>query len=168
VPSNVSAGSQQLIVKSPAGSSAAYSVTVNTTQPGLLAPSSFNIGGVQYVGALFSDGVTYVLPAGAISNVPSRAAKVGDTITIYGVGFGPVTPTTPAGQIAQGNTSLTTPVQFFLGGTQAAVPYYGLSPSYVGLYQFNVTVPNVASGNVKLTFNLGGTAGTQTLYVPVQ
>src|SRR5581483_2446852 len=98
VPSNVTPGQQQLVVKTPAGSSAAINVTVNNTQPGLLAPSSFKIGNVQYAGALFSDNKTYVLPAGAISGVPSRAAKAGDTITIYGVGFGPVSPSTSAGQ----------------------------------------------------------------------
>lgn len=168
VPFGLSTGAQPLIVKTPVGSTASYSVTVNATQPGLLAPPSFKIGGVQYAGATFADGTTFVLPSGAISGLTSRAAKAGDTITVYGVGFGPVTPATPAGQIAPSSTSLTAPVQFYFGQTQAAVTYYGLSPGSVGLYQFNLTVPTLPAGNVPLTFNLGGTAGTQTLYIPVQ
>jgi uncharacterized protein (TIGR03437 family) len=168
IPSNVAAGTQTLTVKTQAGTSANYSVTVNSVQPGLLAPGSFKINGTQYVTALFSDNTTYVLPTGAIAGVTSRPAKAGDTITIYGVGFGPVSPTIAAGQIATQSNNLTTPVQFFFNGTQAAAPYSGLSPNYVGLYQFNLVVPNVAAGNVPLTFNLGGTAGTQTLYLAVQ
>src|SRR5882762_2386684 len=55
VPSNVAPGSQQVIVTTAAGASTAYTVTVNQTQPGLLAPSSFAVGGKPYVAALFPD-----------------------------------------------------------------------------------------------------------------
>jgi hypothetical protein len=83
--------------------SAAYNITVNAVQPGLDAPPSFNIGGVQYVVALFADG-TYVLPEGAIAGLNSRPAQPGDEIVlygIYGIGFGPVTPDIPAGELVQ-------------------------------------------------------------------
>ena len=47
--------------------------------------------------------------------------------------------------------------------------YYGLSPGFVGLYQFNVVVPAVSNSDlVSLTFNLGGVAGSQTLYTAVR
>jgi uncharacterized protein (TIGR03437 family) len=49
------------------------------------------------------------------------------------------------------------------------VAYTGPAPGFTGLYQFNVTVPNIPDNPVTpLTFNLGGTAGTQTLYVAGQ
>src|SRR5207253_8484662 len=70
-PSTIATGPQQIVVSSAAGSSTAYDITVNLTQPGLLAPPSFNIGGKQYVVAQFSDG-TYVLPTNAIPGVSSR------------------------------------------------------------------------------------------------
>ena len=95
VPSNVATGSQPVIVTSAAGASTASTIAVNQQEPGLLAPSSFLVGGKQYVAALFSDGATFVLPPGAVAGVPSRRAQPGDTITLYGVGFGPVTPNTP-------------------------------------------------------------------------
>ena len=39
----------------------------------------------------------------------------------------------------------------------------------VGLYQFNVVVPNVSDSDaVPLTFNLGGVQGSQTLYTTVK
>jgi uncharacterized protein (TIGR03437 family) len=47
------------------------------------------------------------------------------------------------------------------------VEYDGLAPNYTGLYQFNITVPQVASGNQPLTFTVDGLDGSQTLYVAV-
>jgi len=168
VPSNVGTGPQNLTVKTAGSASTPLSITVNALEPGLLAPASFNIGGTQYVVAQFVDG-TYVLPEGAISGLASRPAKPGDTIVLYGVGFGPVTPEIPAGQIVQVANTLASPFAISIGGTPAIADYFGLAPSYVGLYQFNVVVPNVASsGAAPLTFTLDKAAGTQTLYVAVQ
>ena len=169
VPSNVGLGPQSLFVNSPTGSSAPYTITVNATEPGMVAPPSFNIGGRQYVAALFPDNVTFAIPPGAIPGVPSRQAKPGDIIVIYGVGFGPVTPDTPAGQIVQQQTDLVSPLQIFFGQTPATLKYQGLAPQQVGLYQFNVVVPNVGSNDATpLSFTLGGVSGTQQLYIAVQ
>ncbi len=169
VPSGIGTGSLPVVVTTASGSSSAYTVNVNLEQPGLLAPYAFAINGKQYVAALFSDGTTYVLPPGAISGVNSRRAKAGDVITLYGVGFGTVQPDIQAGHIASGTNSLTAAFHILFNGTEATVNYAGLAPAAVGLYQFNVVVPNVTSGDlIPLTFNLAGTAGSQTLYIPVQ
>ena len=169
VPSSVTAGSQPVVVTTPYGSTSSYSVNVSATQPGILAPASFVVGGKQYVAALFSDGVTFVAPPGAIPGVPSRQAKPGEVITIYGVGFGMVTPNIPAGQIVQQSNTVAVPVTFSFGGTAAISNYSGLAPTQVGLYQFNVAVPNVANSDlVPLTFTVNSTAvTTQTLYTAV-
>jgi uncharacterized protein (TIGR03437 family) len=169
VPSTVAPGPQSVVVTNAAGSSSAVTITVNPTQPGLLAPPAFAIGGRQYVTALFPDGATYVLPPGAIASLNSRRAKPGDAIILYGIGFGSVSPSTLAGQIAQGSTSLTSPVQVSIGGSPANLPYAGLAPGFVGLYQFNVVVPNIgASDAAPLTFTLNGVSGSQTLAIPVE
>lgn len=168
VPAGVSSGPQPLIVTTASGSSSPFTVNIVNAQPGLLAPASFNIGGTQYAVALFSDGVTYVLPPGSIPGVASQRAKPGDTITLYGIDFGPVNTFTAPGQIAQGQSTLAESFSVPLGGTQATVGYDGLAPNYVGLYQFNVTVPNVAaSDSVPLTFSLGGASSTQKLAITV-
>jgi uncharacterized protein (TIGR03437 family) len=168
VPSNVASGLQQVIVTVKNTNSAPVTVTVNATQPGILAPTSFNVGGKQYAVAVFSDGA-YVLPPGTIAGLNSRRAHPGDTITFYGVGFGPVIPSIPAGQIVQGNNSLSASFQISFGSSLAAVTYDGLAPSAVGLYQFNVVVPTIPnSDSVPVTFTLGGKAGTQTLFTSVQ
>jgi len=169
----VGTGPQSLVVTTATGtpnpqSSAPFTVNLVADNPGLLAPSSFKIGGTQYAVALFTDGA-YVLPTGAIPGITSRPAVPGDTITLYGVGFGPVVQLTPPGQLAQGQSQLALPFTLSIGGTSVgAPPYAGLAPDFVGLYQFNVVVPSVGAGNaVPLTFTLGGVTGTQTLALAV-
>jgi len=168
VPSNVATGTQRITLTTAIGTSAPYNITVDALEPGLLAPASFMVDGTQYVTAMFADG-TFVLPTGAISGINSRPAKPGDIIVLYGIGFGPVTPNIPAGQIAEESTALVSNLQMFIGGTSASLAYAGLAPSFTGLYQFNITVPNVpASTAVPLTFTLGGLTGPQTLNIAVQ
>jgi uncharacterized protein (TIGR03437 family) len=167
IPSNISSGIQLLTLTSGGNTSPLYQIVVRDTAPGLDAPASLNVGGTQYVAGILSDG-SYALPAGAVAGLASRPAKPGETILFYGIGFGPVTPNVPAGQIAEGQTTLAN-FSMSIGGAQATVQYAGLVPTFVGLYQFNVTVPQVSAGNaVPVTFTLNGVSGTQTLNIAVQ
>jgi hypothetical protein len=81
VSSDTPIGSQQLVVRSLAGTSAAYNVTINALQPGLLAPSSFNVKGTPYSVAVLPDG-NYAPAVGAIAGVASRPAKPGEIVTL--------------------------------------------------------------------------------------
>jgi uncharacterized protein (TIGR03437 family) len=166
VPSDAPTGLQQLTVTNAAGTSPPYNVTVNPTEPGLLAIPSFNINGIQYAVAMFTDG-DFALPAGVISGITSRPAQPGDALTLYGLGFGPVTPSMQAGRIVGQLNTLASNFTISLSGAAVSVQYDGLAPNYTGLYQFNITVPDIASGNAPLTFTLGGQSGTQTLYVAI-
>lgn len=162
-------GTQPLQVTTPNGASDPYSITVNMTSPQFLAPPAFKVNGKQYVAALFPDNVTFVAPAGAVSGATTRPAKAGDTVVLYGVGFGTVAPYVGAGEIAKQLASLTAPLEIQIGGVTAGVEYAGVAPGYVGLYQINVVVPNVPAGDaVPVTFSLGITKGTQTLYTAIQ
>jgi uncharacterized protein (TIGR03437 family) len=167
VPSHVATGSQPIIVTTLGGSSAPFSISVNSTEPGLLAPPAFNINGTQYAVALLP-GTIYVLPPDAISSVPSRRTLPGDTILLYGIGFGGVSDGTLAGVIDSGQNKIDASLDVAIGGATAQVAYAGLTPGFVGLYQFNVVVPDVpANDKTPLTFKLNGTAGTQTLYLAI-
>jgi uncharacterized protein (TIGR03437 family) len=169
VPSNVTTGQQQVVVKNAVGTSATYNVTVNATEPGLYAPSFLNVGGTQYAGATFTDFSTYVAPPGVSPLVSSQRATPGQTIVLYGVGFGTVTPNVPAGQIVSGANTLTSPVQVTIGGVSAPVAFQGLAAGSVGLYQFNITVPNIpANDKAPLVFTQNGATGTQKLFIAVQ
>jgi len=169
VPSAVPTGTQPVVVTSGSNVSPIppQTVTISATAPGLYAPQQLLTGGNQYVGALFPDFATWVLPPGAVTGFTSQRAKPGDTIILYGIGFGG---NLPAGQIEQG-TGDTLPAgsfQISFNGTAATVKYAGLAPEYVGLYQFNVVVPNIAANDLTpVTFTLGGVPGTQTLYTAI-
>ena len=164
-PGNLSAGPGELILTNSAGS-ADYSVNVLGQQPELLAPALFLINGLQYVGAILSDGVSFALPTGTPGGRPARP---GETITTYGIGFLSVTPGVPAGSIAPpGLSSLKLPFQILFNQTTATYTYAGLAPGFVGLYQFDIVVPKIPDNDaVPVTFSLGGTPGSQTLYIPV-
>ena len=169
VSSDAPTGAEPVTVTSANGTSDKFWLVVNPTAPGLLAPSSFVISGKQYVAALFADNATFALPVNAIPGVPSRPATAGDVLTIYGVGFGPVSGGFTAGTLVTGQNSITTPIQFTFGTTAATLTYEGLAPSLTGLYQFNVVVPKVAANSATpISFTLGGAKGTQTLYIATQ
>ena len=167
VPSGIPNGQQQVVVTTAGGTSIAYSINVNSVEPGLLAPPSFVLKGIQNVVAVFSNTLTFVLPVG-VSGVTTARARPGDALTLYGIGFGLVTPDLPAGQIAQQTAGLQMNFAITFGGVPAKVTYSGIGPGNVGLYQFNVIVPQVAaSDNVPVAFTLGGVASTQNLVIAI-
>jgi uncharacterized protein (TIGR03437 family) len=168
VPLNVSPGPQQITVTAPNGTSLPYTITVNVAQPGLCQGAQ--VGTNQYAAAVVNNTNTYVLPSSAnLAGVSFRPAHPGEIMSFFGNGFGAVIPSPNQGQIVQQMNQLATPLQVFFGQTQATVQYAGLAPGYLGLYQFNVVVPNVPdSDSVPVTFALGNFAGAPTLYTAVK
>ena len=75
----------------------------------------------------------------------TRPVKAGETLTLYGVGFGPTSPPVPAGKAFSGAAPTGTPVSVTIGGITAPVAFSGITQS--GLYQINITVPNAPSGD---------------------
>ena len=167
VPSGIATGNQKITVTTYGGTSAVYNIVTNAVEPGILAPPVFKFSAGQYAVALFPDNQTYVLPPGTTNSVPTARAKPGDTITLYGVGFGPVSPNIDAG-IVVGQSNTLPNFQASFGGVPATIQFAGLVQGSVGLYQFNVVVPKVpANDATPFTFNLGGSTGTQTLLIPI-
>ena len=77
----------------------------------------------------------------------SRQAQPGDILTLYGVGFGSVTPNIPAGQLPQQSNTLKLTFSVNFGSTPASVAYDGIAPGLAGVYQFNVVVPGIPASN---------------------
>jgi uncharacterized protein (TIGR03437 family) len=80
---------------------------------------------------------------------------------MYAIGLGPTTPAIASGQPAPADTLArlsATPVINFgggIGGTLATPFFAGLTPTYAGLYQVNVTIPaEVPKGVVNLSLVL--------------
>jgi uncharacterized protein (TIGR03437 family) len=162
-------GQVSVTLTSCGSTSAAFTATQNALAPGLLAPPGFLQNGKQYLVAQFQDG-TYVGDPKVIPGT-TRPAKPGELLTIYGIGFGDVkTPSgdiVPPGVAAPPSSSLVNPLKFSFGSTTANTQYAGLAPGAVGLYQINVTVPNVADGDAAINVTLNGVALPQTLLLAV-
>lgn len=167
IPEGVDAGEQTVTVATPEGTTLPYTVAVEASRPSFYTPPSFVVDGKRYVAALLSDG-SYALPSGAIDGVDSRPARPGETVVLYGAGFGPVDPASDVGRIVTQANTLVTPVHVSIGGVEATVLSQGLAPGKVGLYKFTVVIPAVDGGGaVPVTFTQNGVAGQQTLYMAV-
>ncbi len=166
VPDGIGTGNVSVQVVSPDGTSDPVVVSASQRSPALLAPPSFSANGKQYAAALFPDGA-FVGPPNLIAGAAFRPAQPGDTIILYGIGFGSGTPPVAAGLIDTQSTSLPN-MAVTMGGANATVSYAGLVAGYVGLYQFNVVVPSGVSGDALLNMSVDGVPAQQTLYLATQ
>jgi uncharacterized protein (TIGR03437 family) len=169
VPNNIPTGTVSLIVNYGGLSSTPVNLTINATEPGLLAPASFKVGTKQYVAAVHASTNAFV-SNGSIPGVAAAPAKSGETLIFYGTGFGPLANNVPvAGQIASGQSSLANSFLMLIGNIPATTAYAGLAPGLVGVYQFNVVVPSgVSNGDVQIEALLNGYFPLQTLYLSIQ
>lgn len=162
VPDDIGTGPVNVVVSNANGSSDPVQVQAASISPGILAP--FNLNGKQYVAAFQQSTI--------VASPGYDAVKPGDIITLYGLGFGPTNPVVPAGQLNTGTATLTGTVDITFGSTPIPVSqydYFGLAPNFVGVYQFNITVPNVPNGDYPLNVRLNGQALAQNpFYIVVQ
>lgn len=94
-------------------------------------------------------------------------AKSGDVLTLYGTGFGPVTPHPATGAPAGVSRMNTTPT-FGINGHNTVPQYAGLTPTATGLYQFNVVIPDgLATGDLPAVIGVGG-QNSNFFSIPVQ
>ena len=166
-PGDTVTGTVQLAVTTSSCPSDVFTVQEAAVAPGVLAPSSFNVNGKQYLVALFQDGVTFVGNPNLVPGAPFRPAAPGDIITAYGIGFGAVTPASAPGVVASDTDRIAADVLISLGTALVPVNYSGLAPGSVGLYQFNFAVPNVPDDDYPIVFQVGATKTTQTVYLTV-
>jgi trimeric autotransporter adhesin len=126
-------------------SSLPVEVPVLAAQPGVIA---YNVGGVSYGVVLHS---TFQLADTA------NPAALGETLTVYCVGLGAVSPALADGAPGTGaEITVATPTAT-IGGANAPVSFHGTAPGFVALYQVNVTVPQgLSSGNQPLVLTISG------------
>ncbi len=164
VPDGIAQAPVQVIVTNAGGSSDPVNVTGARRSPGILAPPSFNVNGRQYVVAQFAD-QTFAGSPNLISGVNFRTPRPGDRLVIYGVGFGPTTPAIAAGNIVTSLTNLGSTFKVMVGSAQATAEFAGLAPNFVGLYQFNIVVPNVQAGNNEIYMEIDGVRTQSGVYL---
>jgi len=137
-----------------------------------LAPAFFTFDG-KFVAATHADNNLLGRP-GLFPSAPAAttAAKPGETIVLYGSGWGPTEPGIPAGQLADRVARLSNPVNITIGGLPAEVSFGGLVPPFAQLYQFNVKVPEaLADGDHLVAARIQGVDtpnSAQCCFVTVQ
>ncbi len=95
---------------------------------------------------------------------PANAARPGETIIVYGTGWGPVDVAQqsgePAGSSPLARTRGAPTVR--IGDMTGRVTFSGLSPGFVGLYQVNVAIPrNRPPGDYILTLTINGAVSNE-------
>jgi len=111
------------------------------------------------------------MPNGSWPGVTTHPAKAGDSLTLWAIGLGPTSPYVATGQPAPSVEPFarltSTPVVTFGGGvgSPTAIPSFaGLTPTYAGLYQVNVTIPdNAPKGNVYVSLAFGNSTSNSVL-----
>jgi uncharacterized protein (TIGR03437 family) len=166
-PEDTAVGPVAVQVRTPLGLSNSVSVNRARISPTLQSVSQFLIGGKQYVVALTPDFSQYIGRAGMIQGVNFGPAKPGDTVSIYALGCGPTNPPTQAGVIAAQGSSLSLPFQIKIGGVAATVTFGGIVGASIGLYQFNVVIPQVSPGDQTIELIVDGVSNNQSLYTVI-
>jgi uncharacterized protein (TIGR03437 family) len=150
-----------------ASGGASDSVTANlaTAAPGLFR---FSPGSYRNVAAVHADG-TLAGPSGLFGDtVTVKPAQPGDTLLLFGTGFGATDPSVTPGYAYSGAAPLASGhnLTIRIGGVQATVQFAGLSAT--GLNQFNVVVPTLADGEHLVEASVWGTDVPTKQYLTVK
>jgi uncharacterized protein (TIGR03437 family) len=128
---------------------------------------SFSLLSAKYAAGIVvtSTGYDIIGPAGAFPYT-TRPVKAGETLVLYGVGFGATNPPAPSGQAVSAAAISVTLPKITIGGMTAQVNFGGIVEA--GLFQFNVVVPNAGSGDKLLSATLGGLTTPNNVYITLQ
>lgn len=143
MPLGLSGLTAQVVVVSGGVSGLTAAVKVQAALPGIFTANSSGSG----QGAIFiATSGEYAAPSGSITGLSARPAQPGEFISMYCTGLGPATNQPPSGAAASDNPLSVTTVtpSVTIGNILATVSFSGLAPSFVGLNQVNVQVPQNA------------------------
>jgi uncharacterized protein (TIGR03437 family) len=171
-PSDTATGSVNVVVSN-ANGSATSTVTLGTASPSfsLLGDAAKHVAGIilRSDGSGAFGGGTYdiVGPTGAALGYKTVAAKVGDSLVLFGVGFGPTSPAVAAGAAYSGAAATTNPVTLLINNKSVTPAFAGLTSA--GLYQFNLTVPaGLGTGDVPLQAMVAGVTSPTGVVLSLQ
>ena len=157
-PDDTATGPVPVVVSTAAGT-ATSTVTLAQVAPSFLVLAD----GVHVTAIVLTPGSPGNSGAGYDVIGPTRPVKAGETLVVYGVGFGPTKTAVAAGSVYASATSTTNTVSVAIGGVavpQADVTFSGLVGA--GLYQLNIVVPsNPGTGDKAIVAAVGG-AQTQS------
>ncbi len=166
-PEDSATGPVQVQVRTAQGLSNTVTVNRARLSPTLQTVPQFLVNGRQYVVAQTADFRSFIGTPNLIPGVAFTVARPGQTILIYALGCGPTTPATQAGLVAGQNAALALPFEVRIGGRTAAVNFGGIVANTIGLYQFNIVVPDLPPGDHAIELTVDGVPNNQNLVLTV-
>jgi uncharacterized protein (TIGR03437 family) len=164
---DLSPGPVTVTVTTPNGAASVSTVTASLY--GLYAPAFFLWPANQPV-ATRTD-FSPAAKSGSIAGAVTVPAKPGDTIILWGTGFGPTNPAAPVGVVVplgQIYTTATTPA-VTINNVPAMVLSAVLAPGFAGLYQIAIQVPNtLTNGDWPIQASIGGVSSPSNVLLTVQ
>jgi uncharacterized protein (TIGR03437 family) len=160
-PDDTARGQVNVVVTTPNGSASA-TVTLANQSPAFSLLDATHVAAIilrpDGSGAYGSGAYSYDIlgPTGTSLGYKTVAAKAGDVVELYGIGFGPTNPAVPSGQAYTGPAGVATDsITITINGTPVIPSFSGVD--FPGLFQFNLTVPaGVGSGDQPLLANING------------
>jgi uncharacterized protein (TIGR03437 family) len=164
-PDDTATGLVSVQVKSPAGTSDNALVLLQTAAPAFF---QFKGGAAAYVAGIHADGSYLAGTALVQQGISGTPAKPGETIVIFGTGFGATLPAISATALVPAPLPLANPadLRIRIAGVDATIAFAGLVTP--GLYQFNVVVPQVPDGDQPIVAELRGLLSSSNLMLAVQ
>jgi uncharacterized protein (TIGR03437 family) len=156
-------GNVQVTLTNRYGTSPAIQVRKSNFLPAFYAPFGESTG--LRVTAVALDGTLLGKP-GLDPRVP-RPARPGEIIQLFATGFGPTNPPAPSNVIFSGAPEVVNRPRITIGGREATFIGNGnlVAP---GLYQFNVTIPDLADGDHPIIAEAGGARSSATVFLSVR
>jgi uncharacterized protein (TIGR03437 family) len=160
---DVGTGAVQVTVTNSAVTSAPVSAVTQTVEPAFFQWGSYAVAThLDYSPAVKN---------GTLSGVATVAATPGETIILWGTGFGPTTPPAPSGVEVPSSVTYyaANTVTVTVGEVAATVYGAALAPGYVGLYQVAIQVPaSLPNGDYPVAAAILGAESPSTTLITVQ
>ena len=147
IPTELSAGTTTVTVRTAAGTSNPFNITLATHSPALFAQ-----GSGQNPPGIFNRTTGQIIST-------SNPAIPGEFLTTYANGLGPTNPAVATGAPAASSplAVTTSPATLTIGQAEAPILFCGLAPNFVGTYQVTFSVPGgLAEGNQPVTLKIAG------------
>jgi len=171
-PDDPATGSVNVVVTNGNGSATA-TVTLGQFGPSWSLLDSKHVAGIiirtdnsgAYAGGVYD----IIGPTGSSLGYATKAAKAGDTVELFAVGFGPTNPVVPAGHPFSSAAPLADPnsLRVTVGGTPITPDFAGMTGA--GLFQINLKIPaGLGSGDLPLSAIVGGASTPSGVVISVQ
>jgi uncharacterized protein (TIGR03437 family) len=163
VPEDIS-GPQPVTVRNAAGTSAAETVTVNAFGPAFFGWPSNQVVATR-------QDFTLAAANGTFAGTTTIPAKPGDTIILWGTGFGPTIPAAPPGIETPSSVTYNTSTMPTIDIDKVSAKVFGaaLAPGFAGLYQVAIEVPgSLGNGDWPIVATIGGVSSPSGMVLTVQ